>query len=115
MADRRRVRVHSYEREGRQVRGYTRDQDAAKEQWETRKWQAAAAGISVAIAAAVLLEFGFSVVTMILLLALLGLNALLGALLKPRSSTRRVVRRASRSTTRRAAVKRDVRRRRAAG
>ena len=83
------VRVSSHVREGRQVRGYTRNQDAAKEQWNTRKWQAAAGGMFVLIILGELLVGVSEIAIALTVVILLGLNYLIKTLTTPRQKPQR--------------------------
>jgi hypothetical protein len=102
MTAERQVRVTSHIRDGHQVRGYTREQDAAKEKWDTRKWQAATAGASVLIILAEVIVGVSEIAFAITLLILVGLNWLIHAVTNPKPKTvRRTKRRMSGATARR--------------
>jgi hypothetical protein len=111
MTAERQVRVTSHIRDGHQVRGYTREQDAAKEKWDTRKWQAATAGASVLIILAEVIVGVSEIAFAITLLILVGLNWLIHAVTnpKPKPATRRPP--ARRRTVRRTPTRRRVVRR----
>lgn len=86
----RQVRVSSYTtRDGTSVRGYTQRRDAASEddarrQWQTKRWQAAAAGMSVLIILAEVLVGVSEIAFAMTLVFLLGLNYLINMLTSPR-------------------------------
>jgi Flp pilus assembly protein TadB len=94
-------------KDGVQRGGYTQRRqaaspDEAKEQARTRKYQAASAALSAGVALFMFLEFGFTLLTVLIMIVLVGLNMLLAALLQRRSPARRTVRRVSRHATSRA-------------